>query len=91
MAAGPALFVEVEIDAVAGIAGLSGPDLNAGARVAREDRGGVTLVVGAIDEVGLVERAMAFVGHALGLLVGGGRRRRGVRRGEGTRWPSSTR
>src|SRR5271170_4663209 len=71
MTAGPALFVEVEVDAVAGVAGLAGPDLDAGARVAGKDGGGVALVVGAVDVVGLVERAMIFVGHALDLLVGG--------------------
>jgi len=27
MASGPALLVEVEVDAVAGVAGVSGPDL----------------------------------------------------------------
>ncbi len=67
MTAGPALLVEVEVDAVAGIAGVAGPDLDAGAGVAREDGGGVTLVVGAVDVVGLVEGAMVGVGHLLGL------------------------
>ena len=55
MTAGPALFVEVEVDGVAGVAGVAGPDLDAGAGVAGEDGGGVTLVVGAVDVVGLVE------------------------------------
>ncbi len=69
--AGPALFVEVEVDAVAGVSGVSGPYLNAGAGVAGEDGGGVTLVVGAVDEVGLVERAVVAVGHLLDGGVGG--------------------
>ena len=43
MAAGPALFVEVEVVAVAGVAGVAGPDLEAGAGVAGEDGGGVAL------------------------------------------------
>src|SRR5271170_4073630 len=71
MTARPALLVEVEVDTVAGIAGLAGPDLDAGAGVAREDGGGVTLIVGAVNVVGLVEGAMIAVRHALGLLVGG--------------------
>ena len=71
MATRPTLFVEVEVDAVPRVACFSGPDLDAGARVTGEDGSRVTLVVGTIDEVGLVERAMVFVGHALGLFVGG--------------------
>ena len=43
MTAGPALFVEVEVDAVAGVAGVAGPDLDAGAGIAGEDGGGVAL------------------------------------------------
>ena len=69
--AGPALFVEVEVDAVAGISGVSGPDLDAGAGVAGEDGGGVTLVVWTVDVVGLVERAVVAVGHLLDGCVGG--------------------
>ena len=48
MAAGPALFVEVEVVAVAGVAGVAGPDLEAGAGVAGEDGGGVLLVCGSV-------------------------------------------
>ena len=41
MTAGPAFFVEVEVDAVAGVAGVAGPDLDSGAGVAGKDGGGV--------------------------------------------------
>src|SRR5579875_1769528 len=61
MTAGPALFVEVEIVLVAGVAGVSGPDLGSGTGVAREDGDRVRFfgvaAVGAIDEIGLVEAA----------------------------------
>jgi len=70
MTAGPALLVKVEIDAVPWIAGFAGPDLDAGAGVAGEDGGGVTLIVGAVDVVGLVEGAMVAVRHSLGLFIG---------------------
>src|SRR5207302_11289781 len=53
MTAGPALFMEIEIDSVAGIASVAGPDLNTGAWVAGEDGGGVTLIVRAGDMIGL--------------------------------------
>src|SRR5215472_4161842 len=56
--AGPALLVEVEVVLVAGVAVLSGPDLQAGARVAREDGNGLALVVGAFDVEGMVETAV---------------------------------
>src|ERR1700722_19858935 len=73
--AGPALLVKVEVDAVAGIAGVAGPDLDAGAWIAREDRGGVALcfdsTVGAVDVVGLVERTVRSAGHLLGLGIAG--------------------
>ncbi len=71
MTAGPALLVEVEVVAVAGIAELAGPDLGAGAGVAGEDGGGMLLLfgrVGAVDVVRLVEAAIVVVGHGL---VGG--------------------
>ncbi len=70
MTAGPALLVEVQVDTVTGISGLSGPDLDSGAWVARKDCRRVALVVRTVDVVGLIERPMVFVGHALGLLVG---------------------
>src|SRR5665213_1047486 len=57
MPAGPALLVEVEVRGVARVAAFAGPYLDAGARIAREDRSSVRLVVGAIDEVGLVQAA----------------------------------
>ena len=66
MTAGPALFVEVEVVAVAGVAGVAGPDLDAGAGVAREDGGGVALVVGAVDVVGLVEERRWSGGAIIG-------------------------
>ncbi len=71
MTAGPALLVEVEVVAVAGIAEVAGPDLGAGAGVAGEDGDGVLWASGvwsAVDVVGLVEAAIVVVGHGL---VGG--------------------
>ena len=68
MTAGPALLVEVEVVAVAGIAEVAGPDLDAGGGVAGEDCGRVRLFfrgVGAVDVVGLVEAAVAAVSHRL--------------------------
>src|SRR4051812_29003050 len=55
MPAGPALLVEIEVDGIAGIAGVARPDLEAGARIAGKDGGCEALVVGAIDIVGLVK------------------------------------
>src|ERR1700722_11343499 len=73
--AGPALLMEVEVDAVAGIAGVAGPDLDASAWIAREDCGWVALcldtTVGALDVVGLGERAVRFLGHLLGPGIAG--------------------
>src|SRR5665213_1035704 len=66
MPAGPALFVKVEIRGVARVAALAGPHLDAGARIARENRGGVLLVVGAVDEVGLVQAAGLLVHERFG-------------------------
>jgi len=65
MTAGPAFLVEVEVDAVAGVAGVSGPDLEAGVGVAGKDGGGVLFGGGAVDVVGLVEGAVGLVGDAL--------------------------
>ena len=68
MTAGPALLVEVEIVAVAGIAEVARPDLSAGGGVAGKDGDGVLLGVGgvgAVDVVGLVEAAIVVVGHGL--------------------------
>jgi len=57
MATGPALLVEVEVVAVAGVACVSGPDLEASAWIAGEDRGRAVMCGWAADEVGLVETA----------------------------------
>ena len=69
--AGPAFFVEVEVDLVAGVAGFAGPDLEAGAGVAGEDGGGgfgfVEAGVGAVDVVGLVEGAVGGLVEGLGV------------------------
>src|ERR1700704_334320 len=71
MTAGPALLMEVQVDAVAGVAGVAGPDLDAGAWGAGKDADSVTLVVRAVDVIGLVEGAMRLVRHVLDLFVGG--------------------
>src|SRR5271170_2432413 len=65
MPAGPAFFMEVEVDAVAGVAGVSGPDLEAGVGIAGKDGSGVLFGVGAVDVVGLVEGAVGLVGETL--------------------------
>ncbi len=68
MTAGPALLVEVEVVAVAGVAEVARPDLGAGAGVAGKDGGGMALlfgVVGAVDVIGLVEAAMVALSHGL--------------------------
>ena len=72
VSSGPTLFVEVDIVSVAGVPGVAGPHLDAGAGVAREDgdgaalgsgsRGGragesVGVSVGALDKPGVVEGA----------------------------------
>jgi hypothetical protein len=81
MAAGKTLLVEVEVVGVGGVAGVAGPDLQAGAGIAGKDSGGEALVVGAVDEVGLVEIALGAVEGlalgragelAVGRVVGGG-------------------
>ena len=55
---GPALLVEVEIVFVAGAAVFTGPYPQAGARIAREDRDRVALLVGAFDVEGMIEAAV---------------------------------
>ena len=57
--------MEVKVGTVAGIAVVAGPDLEAGSRIAGEGSGGVAFVVGAVDEVGLIEAARIVVGHRL--------------------------
>src|SRR5882757_7315256 len=61
MSTRPALLVKVDVVWITGVARLSAPDLNSGAWIAREYGSGISLVVGAVDVIGLVERTVITV------------------------------
>src|SRR3569623_1773332 len=69
MPASPALLMEVEGDSIARIPGLTGPNLDAGTGIPREDGGSKAIIVRAINIIRLIERSISCMGHGDRLLI----------------------